>query len=56
VGVRVGITESQRVVHLTTDPGPSQWLMDRGDGDLRQGELRVAETVLKAAVPEVGAG
>ena len=56
VGVRVGITESHRVVHLTTDAGGAQWLTERGDGDLRQGELRVADTVLNARMPEIEKG
>jgi peptidoglycan hydrolase-like protein with peptidoglycan-binding domain len=55
--MRIGVTEShESIVDLTTSNSGGQWLTERGDGDRRQGVLRVADTVLKARMPEIEAG
>lgn len=55
--MRIGITEShENIVDLTTSNSGGQWLTLRGNGDRRQGVLRVADTVLKARMPDIEAG
>jgi hypothetical protein len=52
--MRIGIPESQEgILDLTDSRSGGQWLEERGEGDRRQGVLRVADTVLSKPVPEV---
>ena len=54
--MRIGITEShESIVDLTTSDSGGQWLTLRGEGDRRQGVLRVADTVLNSKMPEIEA-
>jgi hypothetical protein len=54
--MRIGITEShESILDLTNSNSGGQWLAERGDGDRRQGVLRVANTVLAALMPEIEA-
>jgi hypothetical protein len=51
--MRVGVTEHQNVVDLTTSTSGGQFLEKRGDGDRREGVLRVANTVLQTPLPKL---
>jgi hypothetical protein len=51
--MRVGITEHQNVVDLTTSDSGGQFLVKRGGGDRREGVLRVANTVLTTPLPKL---
>jgi len=51
--VRVGITEHQNIVDLTTSNSGADFLVKRGGGDRREGVLRVAQTVLQTPLPKL---
>jgi hypothetical protein len=51
--MRIGITEHERIVDLTTSASGAQFLVNRGDGDRRTGVERVAQTVLKTPLPNL---
>jgi hypothetical protein len=51
--LRVGVTEHGRILDLSTASSAAAFLEKRGDGDRREGVLRIGNHILSSPLPEV---